>query len=112
MSDEKRKAGEMVAGAMRRIGYQHAVVTPAVRVDVVNIERVRAELVRCGEMIAQVTERLAQLRAHRTQLEQRIAEFDAAPIDRIEGDPDVPLEAPKREPAVERPSPAAPPGRS
>jgi anti-sigma factor ChrR (cupin superfamily) len=98
---EQRKAGETIAGAMRRIGHRHAVITPAVKVELVDIERVRAELARVEEIIGKATTQLAQLRAQRTLLEQRIGEFDAATIDRIEGDPDVPLEAPKVEPAVD-----------
>lgn len=104
----KRRAGEQLAGSMRRIGHRHAVVLEPVVVRVVDINELHNNLGQCNSLIDQTTRRLAQLRAQRTILEQRIAEFDTAPIDRVDGDPEVPLDAPQPEVAPSKPAEAEP----
>jgi hypothetical protein len=98
---QRRRAGERVPGSMRRIGLRHAVVTVAVTAQVVDRNSLVIELDQTVAQLARARQLVAQLEAQRSQLETKLAQFDAAPIERLDGDPDVPLEEPKPEPKPE-----------
>lgn len=99
MADEEKearpvRAGESQPGKMRRIGYRHAVFQPAVRAQLVDINDVENQLATVNRTIPQAQQTVADLLAQRNLLEQRLAEFRAAPVERFVGDPEVPLDAP------------------
>lgn len=96
---QRRRPGEVVPGTMRRIGLRHCVVTPAVQVELVDAGRLHRDLELTNEQLGRARQLVAKLEAQRGQLETRIAQFEAAPIERVDGDPDVPVEAEPPEPA-------------
>lgn len=113
----QKKQGETDVGVMRRIGHRHAIVLPARRAELVDINDVEVELARTVEIIGAAKLQLAKLDQRRQQLEARLAEFKAAPIDRVEGDPTVPLEPPSPAAAPtpapnDTPPPTVPSGKS
>lgn len=115
--DGRRRAGDLVPGSMRRIGLRHAVVVEPVRARVLDVNQLRLELQQVTGQLARARAAVAQLDQHRVTLETRIAEFEAASIDRVEGDPEVPLEPPvdpregltQPEPAPTEPAPPTEP---
>ncbi len=88
--------GERVPGTMRRIGHMHAVVTTAIVAQVVDRNSLVLELKDATAQLSRARSMVAQLETHRSQLEIKLAQFDAAPIERLDGDPDVPLTAPEK----------------
>ncbi len=94
MADEKRAIGAVDSGSIRRIGFSHAVVTPARSSRLIDINSERVALERTVKALSVGRRQIAELEAARAGIEQRIAEFEAAPIDRIDSDPLVPLISP------------------
>lgn len=86
-----RRVGERVQGSMRRIGLRHAVVTPAITAQVVDRNSIVAELEQASRSLGNARQLVTQLEAQRSHLETKLAQFDAAPIERVDGDPEVPL---------------------
>lgn len=111
-----RRAGDFIPGTMRRIGPRHAVVTKAVTAEVIDVGSIHALLARNADAMAKARRVVAQLDAERTQLETKLAQFEAAPVQRLEGDPhfDVDAEAeteraPDVSPAEDKPAPSPTP---
>jgi hypothetical protein len=104
---QRRRPGELVPGSMRRIGLRHAVVTAPVRAELVDVGKLTNDLAVTTDKLARARALVALLETERAQLETKIAQFSAAPIERVDGDPDVPLTADPPDPP-EDVSPADP----
>ena len=95
MADEKRRRlGDVDPSAIRRVGFQHAIVTPPRESTLLDVATTRDDLKRVDRGIAQSEKQLTHLRAQRDRLVAFLAAFEAMPVDRIDGDPDVSLESP------------------
>jgi len=94
MADEKRRLGDTDPSTFRRIGFGHVILTPPRQSTLVDVETVRQELRATERGIAQAERQATQLRAQRDRQLAFLAAFEAQAIDRIDGDPDVPLESP------------------
>jgi hypothetical protein len=94
MAEElKRPVGAVDELEIRRIGVNHAVVLPPRQATLLDVGEMRRE-------VTQITRRLAAMEDERVRLtallQDRnliVAQFDAAKIDRIDGDPEVPQPA-------------------
>lgn len=102
MAEEKKTLGTIERGELRRIGFSHAILLPARSTQLVDINAERNELRRTEQTLAAGREQIALLERKRDQLQKRIAEFEAAPIDRVDGDPDVPIISPEERTRLER----------
>lgn len=102
MAEEKKLLGTLERGELRRIGFSHAILLPARSTQLVDINGDRNELRRTEQTLAAGREQIALLERRRDQLQRRIAEFEAAPIDRVDGDPDVPVISPEERTRLER----------
>lgn len=113
MAEElKRPVGAVDALEIRRIGADHAVILPPRQATVLDVSTFRREAVQIARRLAALEEETEKLRALLADRQLIIDQFDAAKIDRIDGDPDVPQPAPPREAdpaevavAVDRPAP-------
>ncbi len=94
MADEKRRLGDVDPAAIRRVGFQHAIVTPPRESTLLDVQGVRDDLRRTELGIAQAERQLLVLRGQRDRQLAFLAAFEALPVERIDGDPDVSLESP------------------
>jgi predicted RNase H-like nuclease (RuvC/YqgF family) len=102
LAEEKKSLGIIEPGEIRRIGYSHAILMPARSTVLVDINSERNELARTEQTLKAGREQIALLERKRDQLQRRIAEFEAAPIDRVDGDPDVPVISPQERAKAEQ----------
>jgi hypothetical protein len=98
---ERTKVGHVEAGAVRRIGLRHAVVLQPVVATIVDMTRQRQMLDRIDKRLAALGAERRQLEAKRTEIADTLAQFEAMPIEREDGDPVVPQTAKSVEPDVE-----------
>ncbi len=94
IGERVRRAGEQTPGSMRRIGRFHCIVTAPVTAKVVDVNSLRIELAQCTTSLDKARRMTALLENERAQLEMKLAQFSAAPIERVDGDPEVPQETP------------------
>lgn len=94
MPQEKKRAGDREALQVRRIGHRHAVVTPARTTEVVDINKMRNQLQQAEANVTSCEAALARAVEQRDSMLRFLAAFDAQSIDRIDGDPSVPLDEP------------------
>lgn len=91
----KKKVGDVEPLVMRRIGHRHAVVTPPVETNVLDMNVVDVQLEASNRQIVTLEQKLAKLRARVADLRTQRAAFDQLPIDRVTDDPNVPLTPPE-----------------
>jgi hypothetical protein len=101
MADEKRRLGEVDPSSVRRIGHQHAIITPPRESTLLDVADVRRELKKTERGIAQSERQLTMLRGQRDRQIAFLAAFDAQPIDRVDGDPEVSLISPEERTKLE-----------
>jgi hypothetical protein len=94
MANEKRRLGDVDPAAIRRVGFQHAIVTPPRESTLLDVQNIRDELRRTDRAITAAEKQLTQLRAQRDRQLAFLATFEALPVERVDGDPDVSLESP------------------
>jgi hypothetical protein len=97
----KKRSGERDPIQLRRIGYRHALITPPRETTLVDMNRTRVELEQVERVVNTLERQLAAAVARRDRIKQLIAAFDLQSIDRVDGDPTVPLDAPVPDPAPE-----------
>jgi len=90
------RAGERVPASIRRIGHRHVILTPGSIPQLVEIEDVDRAIIKAMKRITGMQQELQRARLELDELEQVRASFDEAPIDRQEGDPEVPQGPPVR----------------
>lgn len=122
---DRKMAGQVDELQIRRVGARHCVVTPPRRTELVDIyqwqqqlEAVERRLKHARNAKAQAEALESQLITQREQLRAQLQLVASLPIDRCDGDPDVPAlpvdaeaateeSAPEPEPPLE-PEPPAP----
>lgn len=97
MADDKEiktELGTIDPGEVRRIGFAHAVILKPREPKLVDLNALRVTKAQVDRRIEQLTTELRSLEAQRDDLANNIRIFGDLPIERIEGDPDVPLTDP------------------
>lgn len=114
MSREKTRVGHVELGAVRRIGHRHAVVLLPVEAKVVDMNAQRVALERVDARLESLKRELRSLERQRTAIADTITQFENLPIERDDGDPEVPQEArvvePEKRERRARPEPDKNPG--
>lgn len=107
MADEETTilAGAVDPGALRRIGFAHAVVLLPRQAKLIDIGGLRLQRDQVDRRTLQLQTELRSLEAQRAELSANITSFENQPIERVEGDPDVPLTDPSVVPP-DKPEPA------
>lgn len=90
---DRKLAGQIERLQLRRIGERHAVYTPERVSKTVDVNKLRVQHGQQLEQIAKGVAQLEQMRAAADSTKTLLDAFDAQSIDRVDGDPDVPLEA-------------------
>lgn len=115
MANEKKRHGETDALQVRRVGHRHCVVTPPRRSEVVDVntwinrvEKLDGQIRNAERSRDQANAAITALTAEREQIRGLLLAFETLPVDRVEGDPDVPLDAPQPEAVPVPASPATP----
>lgn len=103
----RTRVGHVEPGELRRIGLRHAVVVMPVEARVVDVNAMRVELATLDRRLEAARKAMRQLEQRRTELSESITQFETMPIERIDGDPEVPQTArevkPEPEPQDENP---------
>jgi len=93
MASTKRAAptaiGTKIPPKLRRIGERHAVLTPGCTLQLVDVELLRAQLIRDQKRLVACEEERQKTEDRIAETRRAIAEFEAAPIQRLEGDPEI-----------------------
>lgn len=79
---------------MRRIGLRHAIVVPVRKAVVFDMNAVDQKIAEVDRKLEALARKRVELEQERSALSATRAGFDAMPIEREEGDPEVPLEPP------------------
>lgn len=102
---DRKSAGEVDPVQIRKIGYRHAVVTPQRQSTVVDMNQLRVQRDNQRRQVRALERQLEATKAELAKSEAFLLAFDAQAVDRLEGDPEVPLEAPKPDPREPAPAP-------
>lgn len=101
MAEARRKAGSTEDMIVRRVGHRHAVITPSRTSHVVDInavintiERLKQRRSQAEATKAQAEQTIKQLSDELSRQEGFLLAFNQLSIDRMDGDPEVPLAAP------------------
>jgi len=86
----KRKAGDVDAVEIRRIGERHAVITPPRQATLVDMGRVDAAIIKYQKQLEALEQSRAQSQARLDDLIAQRSAFDALAVDREADDPVVP----------------------
>lgn len=96
---ERVRLGEQRATRMRRIGMRHMIVMPSQVAQVLSLDDLLAHRDRIRRKLAELGAQQTQLATALLDVDGQISRFNGLPIDRDEGDPEVPEPPP---PPVDR----------
>lgn len=103
---DRKTAGQVERLQLRRIGHRHAIYTPERVSKTLDVNALRAQHERQLRELDRGVKQLEQMRAAADATRALLAAFDAQSIDRVDGDPEVPLDEPKPSEPVTRAAPA------